>query len=99
VEDVVGARHAEVERIAPKAGTTPHFQLRNAALASAAVEALLDDSAEGPVEFPAVPGRAEVLDGDPRQIFDAAHNPDGAQALAAVLPSRAQGHEVVCSRS
>ena len=32
------------------------------------------------------PGRAQVIDGDPPQIFDAAHNPDGARALADLLP-------------
>ena len=31
-----------------------------------------------------IPGRAQLVGGDPPEIFDAAHNPDGAQALAEV---------------
>jgi folylpolyglutamate synthase/dihydropteroate synthase len=43
-----------------------------------------------------IPGRAEVIRGDPPTIFDAAHNPDGARALAWLLPELAEGREVVC---
>jgi dihydrofolate synthase/folylpolyglutamate synthase len=43
-----------------------------------------------------IPGRAEVIPGDPPAIFDAAHNPDGARALAAMLPELAEGADVVC---
>jgi dihydrofolate synthase / folylpolyglutamate synthase len=43
-----------------------------------------------------IPGRAEVIRGDPPTIFDAAHNPDGARALAWLLPELAEGHDVVC---
>jgi len=41
-------------------------------------------------------GRAELVAGDPPTIFDAAHNPDGARALAEALPELAGGAEVVC---
>jgi dihydrofolate synthase/folylpolyglutamate synthase len=43
-----------------------------------------------------IPGRAEVIRGDPPTIFDAAHNPDGGRALAWLLPELAEGHDVVC---
>lgn len=66
------------------------FQRRNFALAMAAVEAFL-----GRLEIEAVrevgrelviPGRLEVVGDDPPTIVDAAHNPDGAAALAEALP-------------
>jgi dihydrofolate synthase/folylpolyglutamate synthase len=53
-----------------------------------------------------VPGRAELIPGDPPELFDAAHNPEGARALAESLPAlvsprrrlwrRAEPREVVC---
>ena len=33
-----------------------------------------------------LPGRVQLLEGDPPLILDAAHNPDGARALAEALP-------------
>lgn len=65
-------------------------QAHNAVLAVASVEALLEDvipldalrRALGAVRSP---GRLEVLPGSPAVILDAAHNPDGARALAAAL--------------
>ena len=43
-----------------------------------------------------VPGRVQFVPGDPPAIFDAAHNPDGARALAAALPELAGDADVVC---
>ncbi len=43
-----------------------------------------------------IPGRAQLVAGDPPEIFDAAHNPDGARALAAVLPDLADNEPVAC---
>jgi dihydrofolate synthase / folylpolyglutamate synthase len=40
-----------------------------------------------------VPGRAELVPGDPPMLFDAAHNPDGARALAELLSELAQARE------
>lgn len=66
-------------------------QLRNAAVAAAAVDALAD---ELPVAREARdlaivearwPGRFEVIEGTPPVILDAAHNPHAAEALAATL--------------
>lgn len=43
-----------------------------------------------------IPGRAQLVAGDPPEIFDAAHNPDGARALAEVLPDLADNEPIVC---
>jgi dihydrofolate synthase/folylpolyglutamate synthase len=42
------------------------------------------------------PGRAQLIEGNPPLIVDAAHNADGARALAAALPELAGGEKVVC---
>lgn len=46
-----------------------------------------------------LPGRAEVLAGDPPWIADAAHNEAGAEALAEALPTLAAGRPVVACLS
>jgi dihydrofolate synthase/folylpolyglutamate synthase len=67
------------------------FQHGNFALAAAAAEAFLgrplDERAvrEAAAET-VVPGRLEAVDERPLTLFDGAHNPSGAQALAASLP-------------
>jgi dihydrofolate synthase/folylpolyglutamate synthase len=43
-----------------------------------------------------IPGRAELIPGDPPVIFDAAHNPDGAKALFELLPELTEGKRIVC---
>ncbi len=83
----------------------PGYQGRNLALAQAAVsQALggLDSAATADFvkrlaarEF-AIRGRAEVHPGDPPEVFDAAHNADGARALAEALPELAGEAAVVC---
>ncbi len=75
------------------------YQRRNFAVAAAAAEATLGaldpglarDVAEGL----ALPGRVQLLKGDPPVILDAAHNPDGARALAEALPEAAGEAPVV----
>ncbi|HET7177543.1 MAG TPA: Mur ligase family protein [Solirubrobacterales bacterium] len=66
------------------------FQRRNFALACAAAEAFLgelDPSRVGEVAASlSVPGRLELVADDPPVYLDAAHNPDGAAALAESLP-------------
>ncbi|NGN92002.1 bifunctional folylpolyglutamate synthase/dihydrofolate synthase [Nocardioides sp. KC13] len=72
-------------------GLHGRHQAHNAVLAIASVEALLEETipldalrrALGSVRSP---GRLEVLPGTPAVVLDAAHNPDGARALAAALP-------------
>jgi len=68
------------------------FQERNFALACAAAEAFLGRSLDPQAVAAAaastlVPGRFELVPGDPDTIFDGAHNPVGAHALADSLPA------------
>jgi dihydrofolate synthase / folylpolyglutamate synthase len=42
-----------------------------------------------------IPGRAQLIEGDPPAIFDAAHNAQGARALAQLLPRLAGGRGLV----
>jgi dihydrofolate synthase/folylpolyglutamate synthase len=74
------------------------YQAGNLALAEAAVRQVLgrvDPEGEIPLirriasSELSIPGRAEKIPGDPPMIFDAAHNPQGALALAAALPDLA----------
>jgi dihydrofolate synthase/folylpolyglutamate synthase len=80
------------------AATGP-FQRRNFALAIAAAEAFL--GAVDPEKVAAVaagltvPGRLELIAESPPTYVDAAHNPDGAAALAEALPALAAGRPVV----
>lgn len=65
-------------------------QAHNATLAIASIEALLGDvipldALRRALGSARSPGRLEVLPGTPAVILDAAHNPDGARALAAGL--------------
>ncbi|MGH2983087.1 MAG: bifunctional folylpolyglutamate synthase/dihydrofolate synthase [Solirubrobacterales bacterium] len=87
----------------PFAPSLRGFQASNVALAStAAWEALqLSEPVDPGAVIRAIagvhiPGRAEVFQGDPPQIFDAAHNPDGARALFELLPELTDGREIVC---
>jgi dihydrofolate synthase/folylpolyglutamate synthase len=75
------------------------FQRRNFALATTAAEAFLgrlDPVAVAEVATTvAIPGRLEQIAADPPTYLDAAHNPDGAAALAEALPGVADGRRVV----
>ena len=83
----------------------PGYQGRNLALAQAAAGQVLGELDSTALvgfikrlatrEF-SIRGRAELVPGDPPAIFDAAHNPDGAIALAEALPDLARGRDVVC---
>lgn len=76
-----------------------HFQRRNFALAMAAAEAFLGELDPERVAAVAarltVPGRLERIATDPPVFLDAAHNPDGAAALAESLPEIADGRPVI----
>jgi dihydrofolate synthase/folylpolyglutamate synthase len=83
----------------------PGYQAKNLALAQAAAHQVLgaaDPAADLEVvrrlvsRELAIRGRAELIPGDPPQLFDAAHNPDGAKALAEALPDLTDGAEVIC---
>jgi dihydrofolate synthase/folylpolyglutamate synthase len=75
------------------------FQRRNFALACAAAEAFLGELDPARVAdvaaTVAVPGRLERVAEDPPTLLDAAHNPDGAAALAEGLAEAAAGRPVV----
>ncbi len=66
------------------------FQRRNFAIARTAAEAFLGELDERLVAEVAatlpIPGRLERIAEDPPTYVDAAHNPDGAAALAEALP-------------
>jgi dihydrofolate synthase / folylpolyglutamate synthase len=66
------------------------FQRRNFALAATAAEAFLGELDPERVAAVAaaveIPGRLEKVADDPPTYLDAAHNPDGATALAEALP-------------
>jgi dihydrofolate synthase/folylpolyglutamate synthase len=96
-------REAEARHVKPHyatGGGTFGFQAQNLMLALAAARQLL-----GEVDWePAfqvrlqmsIPGRAQLEPGDPDVIYDAAHNPDGARALAELLPGLAHDRPVIC---
>jgi dihydrofolate synthase/folylpolyglutamate synthase len=84
----------ELELLAPGS-----FQRRNFALARTAAEAFLGELDSRLVSevaaSVAVPGRLERIAEHPPTFLDAAHNPDGAAALAEALPALSQGRGVV----
>jgi dihydrofolate synthase / folylpolyglutamate synthase len=101
IEHEVERRHARARMVAAHFDslTGPTYQDRNRVLAEAAVQEVLgegDVDASGVLDGLTISGRAEVHPGDPPTIFDAAHNPDGARALAESLPTLTQEREVVC---
>jgi dihydrofolate synthase / folylpolyglutamate synthase len=75
------------------------FQRRNFTLARATTEAFLGEVDAQRVAAVAseltVPGRLEQVADSPPAFVDAAHNPDGAAALAEALPEVAAGRTVV----
>jgi dihydrofolate synthase / folylpolyglutamate synthase len=76
-----------------------NFRMTNVALAmSAAQEALgqIDSEKVRMLLDLTIPGRAQLVRGDPDVIYDAAHNPDGARALAEALPELAGGRPIAC---
>ena len=76
------------------------FQRRNFALASTAAETFLGELDPARVAEVAatltVPGRLEKVADDPPAYLDAAHNPDGAAALAEALAEVAAGPVIAC---
>ena len=83
----VGSQRAQL-------GARGGFQQRNFALARAAAEthlkaaglAVSERAIAQAASGTRVPGRLQVLDGDPLTVLDGAHNPDAVAALAASLP-------------
>ncbi len=75
------------------------FQRRNFALAMTAAEAYLGGldpaGVAGVAATLTIPGRLEHVGEAPPTFLDAAHNPDGAAALAEALPALAAGRPVI----
>ena len=75
------------------------FQRRNFAVARAAAEAYLGEVDEAAVHAAAastlVPGRFQVVAGEPVTVFDGAHNPGGMAALAEALRGFLDGRRLV----
>jgi dihydrofolate synthase/folylpolyglutamate synthase len=104
-ERVAAERGATVVRAAEDPGpeielrARGRFQRRNFALAMASTEAFLGELDPERVAAVAaelsVPGRLERVAERPPTYLDAAHNPDGAAALAEALPAIAEGRPVV----
>ena len=101
-ERVAGQRHARlVEAPGAPAAASPadalalraagRFQHANFGLAAAAAEVflgrpLVDGALREAAAETVVPGRLEVVGENPLTLHDGAHNPSGAEALAASLP-------------
>ncbi|HEY1236924.1 MAG TPA: Mur ligase family protein [Solirubrobacterales bacterium] len=98
IERSVGERHAQDAVI--DLGQGLPFEARNFMLAAAVAHLLLgevdQDVASRVHEEIRIPGRAQTEPGDPPAIYDAAHNPQGAEALAEALPEVAGDRDVVC---
>jgi dihydrofolate synthase/folylpolyglutamate synthase len=102
VERFVAERHAmRLSPVGTHARGPRGYQHANSTLALAAAAEILEPEHIDPqvaqralAEF-VLPGRAQVVEGDPDVIYDAAHNPDGAQALAESLPELTADHPVV----
>ena len=106
IEREVTEKHAKKIWAASVANNMiPGYQGKNLALAEAAASKVLDGLDPDALvafikrlatrEF-SIRGRAELHPGDPPEIFDAAHNPDGARALAEAIPELTEGRDVVC---
>src|SRR6266511_330076 len=100
---VAAQRHADVVAARPSPGfelrAPGAYQRRNFAVALATAEAILGrlDRAKARSVAAAIelPGRVEAIPGEPPLVLDAAHNPDGARALAEALPEVSAGRPVI----
>jgi dihydrofolate synthase/folylpolyglutamate synthase len=95
-ERVAADRHARLVRAPADSGLPHGFQRRNLSLAATAAEAFLGRSLEQGAVGRAfaetrVPGRLELVAERPLTIYDGAHNPSGAAALAEALPELVGG--------
>jgi dihydrofolate synthase/folylpolyglutamate synthase len=106
VQKEVQSRHAERRGFAQRPERNPerevpfNFMTHNSSIAGTAAMAALDggflhDPLPVDEQFP-IPGRAQLEEGDPDVIYDAAHNPDGARALAGILPWFSGDRDITC---
>jgi dihydrofolate synthase/folylpolyglutamate synthase len=100
IDREVERRHAQAVRVSvDSAGGQVTYRDRNEALAQVAAEQVvgrLEPDALMQLHGITIPGRAQVVEGDPDEIFDAAHNTDGARALAEALPDLSSARPIVC---
>jgi dihydrofolate synthase/folylpolyglutamate synthase len=93
-------RHAKVMSVDLEVDPgPPTYRDWNQTLAEGAASMVvgrLDPDADAALNEMVIPGRAQFEPGDPPAIYDAAHNLDGARALAEALPRLSDGREVVC---
>lgn len=95
IEREVGRRHA----IRIGVAEAESFRNVNSMLALSAVQVVLGEVDSQNLNLLyglTIPGRSQLVEGDPDVIYDAAHNPDGARALGRILPELSGGREVVC---
>jgi dihydrofolate synthase/folylpolyglutamate synthase len=75
------------------------YQRRNFAVSLASAEAVLGaldpDRVEAVAASLELPGRMEALEGTPRVVLDAAHNPEGATAVAEAIAEVGGGRPVI----
>jgi dihydrofolate synthase/folylpolyglutamate synthase len=102
IKGEVEQKHAKDFWISSKGDDGSGYQLKNFFLAMAAADRVpggLDDDVMESVQRRfkegdlMIEGRLQRVAGDPPLLFDAAHNPQGALALARAIPP---GQEVVC---
>ncbi len=102
---VAAERKARIVRVDPAAPVPPtlargSFQRRNLALARLAAQvhlesigiALREELVAAAAASTAIPGRLQVVGGDPLTVFDGAHNADATAALVESLPELLDGH-------
>ena len=99
---IAGDLSCEIVEVAqPELQDWPRGGFRRLAfeLASVAVESLIGPSDRELLDRVArelqVPGRFELIPGDPDLIFDVAHNPDGIRALTEAVPEVSGGRPVI----
>ncbi|HEU4980452.1 MAG TPA: cyanophycin synthetase [Solirubrobacterales bacterium] len=95
IEREVRRRHAARIGVAE----AESFRNVNSMLALSAVQAALGEVDSQNLNLLyglTIPGRSQLVEGDPDVIYDAAHNPDGARALGRILPELSGGREIVC---
>jgi dihydrofolate synthase/folylpolyglutamate synthase len=99
-EEEVKRRHASWPsldlRVDPGPPTYRQWNQFLAEAAAAQVVGSLDPGASEALEGMVIPGRAQLVPGDPPEVFDAAHNVDGARALSNLLPELAAGRDIDC---
>jgi dihydrofolate synthase/folylpolyglutamate synthase len=91
---VAGEHDPDLQLAIPGAYARRNFAVAIAA-ATAVLGALDPDRVHAVAAGLELPGRMQVLEGDPPLVLDAAHNPPGAGALAEALPEAVSGVPVV----